>query len=189
MVLDGYGYGYGYGTGYGSGTGTGTGNGYGTGSGYGTGTGSGYGTGTGYGSGSGYGTGDGYGYGVGDGYGTGVGDEYFKTVTFSARRALDLPNAELRRAVIEHIGPDRFFAELEAQIVHADIDGCGNPRRLLRVPMPDAAAGYLQAVQVICPTTGRVYHLGVESSVRTCQEAVASTFGLRAEDYSPIRET
>ncbi len=100
-----------------------------------------------------------------------------------------LPNAELRRAAIEHIGPDRLFLDLQATVVHTDTDGVGNPRRLLRIPMDDAAAGYLQAVEVTCPTTGRVYHLGVQPDVATCQEAVASTFGLSGSAYQPVRET
>ena len=82
-----------------------------------------------------------------------------------------------------------FFRELHATVIHEDSDGCGNPRRLLRVPVADAETGYLQAVQVVCPTTGRVYHLGVKPTVSTCQEAVASTFGLRGDEYAPIRET
>ena len=144
----------------------------------------------------GYGTGygDGYGYGSGSGSGDGSGDgdelaQYMGLVEFPAVLALTLPNAELRRAAIERIGPDRLFAELRPTVVHEDTDGVGNPRRLLRIPMPDAAAGYLQAVEVTCPTTGRVYHLGVPPTVSTCQAAVAATFGLSASEYQPVRET
>ena len=152
----------------------------------------------GYGSGSGYGSyGAGYGYGSsgsgagsGSGYGAADGDsEYLTHARFKARRALDLPNAEMRRVVIERIGPESFFTELDASVVHADMDGHGHPRRLLRVPLADAEAGYLQAVQVVCPTTGRVYHLGVQPGVRDCQEAVASLFGLLSHEYAPVRET
>ena len=73
--------------------------------------------------------------------------------------------------------------------MHTDTDGCGNPRRLLRVDLADMAAGYLQAVEVVCPTTLRQYVLGVGPTVTTCQAAVASTFGLTATQYQPVRET
>lgn len=107
----------------------------------------------------------------------------------SAQWALSQENAEFKRMLLEAVGPDVLFQELATEIVHQDIDGVGNPRALLRIPMDEAEAGYLQAVRVVCPTTGRVYHLGVEPHVQTCQEAVASTFGLSAKDYKPTRES
>ena len=141
----------------------------------------------------GYGSGgDGYdGY---DGYGYGVACESYYDVAISAgvlqaRHVLAEPNQELRRHLIQLLGPDKFFRGLEAVVVHADIDGCGNPRRLIRVPLRDAAKGYLQAVHVIDPTSGADYYLGVPPDVSTCQEAVANTFGLSAEDYQPERES
>ena len=98
----------------------------------------------------------------------------------NAKWVLAEQNAEIKRELVEAMGLDRFFAQLEAQIMHSDIDGCGNLRALLRIPLPETNAGYLQAVRVVCPTTGRIYHLGVPSHVKTCQEAVASTFGKSA---------
>ena len=95
----------------------------------------------------------------------------------------------MKRIAIEVLGPDQFFSELDSIVVHHDIDGMGNPRRLLRFPLQEAAAGYLQAVHVICPTTGREYYLGVPPQIQTCQEAVASTFRLSAQEYHPNRET
>ena len=157
-------------------------NGYGYGSGYGYG----------YGSGDGYGDGDGDGDGYGDGYGDGSNmKEFFSLVAdkLNAQWVLAEQNAELRRMLIEIMGADRFFAHLNATQIHSDIDGCGNPRALLRFKLTDAAAGYLQAVRVVCPTTGRVYHLGVPPAVKTCQEAVASTFNMRFKEYAPERES
>ena len=170
------------------------GNGYGDGYGYGYGNGYGYGYGDGDGSGYGYGSGYGSGYGDGSGYGYGTGDlETFAAFValspVSARQALSLENAEMRRVAIEALGPDRFFSEARAKIIHEDIDGIGNRRRLLRVRVSGARRGYLQAVEVTCPTTGHIYHLGVPQNVRACQEAVASTFGLKADEYRPVRES
>ena len=175
-------YGYGSGSGYGYGDGSGYGSGYG----YGSGSGSGYGYGYGYG----YGSGSGYGYG--DGYGDGdIRIIYWKAIAekLSATWVLAENNQEIKRELIEAMGIDRFFSQLQAQVVHTDIDICGNQRLLLRIPMPEAEVGYLQAVRVVCPTTGRIYHLGVQPTVKTCKEAVASTFGMSFQEYSPERET
>jgi len=115
--------------------------------------------------------------------------EYLMAAPLTPERALSLPNAELRRIAIECMGPDIFFAGLKSTVIHTDTDGVGNRRRLLRVPLEDAERGYVQAVEVTCPTTGRIYHLGVEPDMITCQDAVASTFGLKGSEYQPIRET
>jgi hypothetical protein len=191
LELDGsgFGYGYGYGSGfsYGSGFGSGSGYGYGYGDGYGDGYGSGYG----YGYGSGDGSGDGYGSGYGYGYGS-ILQEYLELVAsnLDAQWVLKETNSELKRMMIEAMGADNLFRQLKAvKVIHTDVDGYCNPRSLLRIPLEEAQAGYLQAVKVVCPTTGRVYYLGVPPEVRTCQEAVASTFGIKADDYHPGRET
>ncbi len=187
------GIGFGYGDGYGDGYGYGYGNDDGYGSGYG------YGNDDGYGSGDGYGTGTGYGYGYGTGYGNGDGDGtdtgLYSRFLESNRDWLDvqfvlqMPNAEKRRAWIEALGAEAFFKQLNSIIVYSDIDGCGNQRQLLRVPLEDTEARFVQAVKVVCPTTKRVYYLGVPPDVKTCQEAVASTFGLKPEQYRPDRES
>ena len=188
----GYGSGYGYGSGSGYGSGYGYGSGSGSGSGYGDGAGSGYGSG--YGSGFGYGDGSGVGDGSGHGYGDGYGEIrtlYWQAIKekLQAQWVLAEPNAEIKRELIEAMGIDRFFAQLKADIFHTDIDGYGNPRKLLRFPMPEAEAGYLQAVQVVCPTTGRIYNLGVPAYIKTCQDAVASTFSKKGDEYHPERES
>ena len=152
----------------------------------------------GYGDGYGYGDGDGYGYGYGYGSGDGSGDgsgekpkEFLNLVAnkLNAQWVLAEQNAELRRILIECMGADRFFSQLNATQVHSDIDRCGNPRALLRFKLNDAEVGYIQAVRVVCPTTGRVYHLGVPPTVKTCQEAVASTFKMNFKEYAPERES
>ncbi len=98
-------------------------------------------------------------------------------------------NAEIRRELIEAMGSDNFFKQYKAKIIHSDIDGCGNTRELLRVPSKDTEVGYFQAVKVVCPTTKRVYYLGVPPTVTNCQDAVASTFGMKGSQYNPNRES
>ena len=154
----------------------------------------------GYGSGSGDGSGDGYGSGYGDGdgsgYGYGYADEKHRKMLLSqigdkldASRVITIENAELKREFIEAMGINRFFSQLKGEVIHQDTDGCGNPRSLIKLKVAGARNGYLLAVKVICPTTGRVYHLGVPQSVKTCQEAVASTFCMKPEEYNPERES
>ena len=146
------------------------------------------------GSGSGYGSGDGSGYGYGDGSGSGYGDDEIllalhNTGQLRARLLLTLPNAEVRREWLQKLGPNALATELAATVQHSDLDGHGNPRSLLRLTLQDARLGYVQVVKVVCPTTGRVYHLGVPPTVLTCQDAVASTFALSGREYHPVRET
>lgn len=102
-------------------------------------------------------------------------------------RVFSIPNAEYRREVMELMGVDRLFSIPGLMILHEDIDNQGNPRKLLRIPCEDAEGGYLQAVQVTCPTTYRVYHLLVPLETKTCKEAVESTWDIVG--YMPIRET
>lgn len=167
-------------------------------SGYGHGDGSGYG----YGSDLGYGYGYGDGSSYGDGYDHGIQRDggsmnvlraYLTACVeageLTAQAALREKNVELRRVIIECLGPERFFTQLNPTVIHRETDGCGNPRRLLRVPLKGTRLGYVQSVHLICPTTEREYYLGVPSTTTTCQEAVASTFGLRTDEYHPVRET
>lgn len=210
-VVNDYGYGKGYSEGDGQGEGYGLipaygeGLGYGFGLAYGEGFGEGYGYGLaiGEGDGEGCGYGDGYGfrmgYGVGAGFrfGAGYGLDTRQSLLLSYFRAAPLPaqliiaetNAELKRILIEAKGIDKLFAELNPAIVHQDIDGYGHPRRLLAIKVREARNGELRAVQVVCPTTGREYILGVPSTVNTCQQAVASTFGMAPHQYAPDRES
>ena len=109
--------------------------------------------------------------------------------SYSIQDIFKEPNMEVRRAMIERMGSTAFFHAADAKLVHQDEDGYGHPRRLMRIPMEGTQRGFLQAVEVVCPTTGRIYCLGVPSQVKTCQEAVASTFGLKAHEYNPIRES
>ena len=141
---------------------------------------------------SGYGFGSGDGAGFGFGSGAGVDPKWFFTLVAQSLQAewvLSERNTEIKRKLIEAMGADRLFGQVNVVVAHQDIDGCNNPRQLVRFHLPDTRAGYLQAVRVICPTTGRVYYLGVPPTVKTCQEAVASTFGIKPDGYHPDRES
>ena len=102
-------------------------------------------------------------------------------------------NAERRRALMGILGSDRFAAMLDLEEVHRESWGphpeWQQEAVLLRTREIDPVAGeHLQFVRVTCPSTGRVYHLCVPPNVGTAREAVAWTFGKRAEEYLPIVE-
>jgi hypothetical protein len=87
-------------------------------------------------------------------------------------------NAEVARVMLERVGIERFAAESEAKIIHRDVDGQGNTRRLLAIPMPNMPDREARVVVVDCPSTGHQYVLGVPPAMQTCQQAVAWTFGV-----------
>ena len=103
------------------------------------------------------------------------------------QRVLAEPNAELRRVMLEIMGTERFFQEVQPQVIHHDLDGPGHPRRLLKIALPNDPEGSMVGVEVVDPSTGRQYILRVRPDVKTCAEAVASTFpGLPAgARYTP----
>ena len=95
-------------------------------------------------------------------------------------------NAEVRRAIMERLGHDRFVHLLDLVEVQTDPDGVGT---LLRTRELDPVAGApLQFVRVTDPSTGRVYHLSVPPTMETAREAVAWTFGHQAATYAPAIE-
>jgi hypothetical protein len=107
-------------------------------------------------------------------------------------RILNEANAEVRRAMIERVGHERFFAMANSKILHEDTDGRGNRRRLLSIDLPTDPEGRIVVVQVQCPSTGRVYLLRVPPAMASCAQAVAWTFGIEgaeAREFAPVVET
>ena len=110
-------------------------------------------------------------------------------------------NAELRRVLLDRYGVDRYLCESGAEVIHEDRFG-----KLLRKNMPNDEP--IVMVQVVNSTpepdgTRKLYMLRVEPNLRpmldgggfgepqkmTAHNAVASTFGLRGEQYDPVMET
>jgi len=105
----------------------------------------------------------------------------------TAQEALDQPNAELRRVMIERIGFERFLRDVRAEVVHEDRDP-GGPRQLLRVPLENDEP--LVVVSVRCPSTDRHYIIRVPPGMKTCHQAVAWTAGFdNPDEYRPVKET
>lgn len=110
-------------------------------------------------------------------------------------------NAEIRRVLLERYGVERYLRESEAKVVHEDRFG-----KLFRKDRPGDDP--ILMVEVVNKTaepdgTFKVYMLRVHHELRplldggkfgnpqklTARNAVASTFGLRGEQYDPVRET
>ncbi|MEW9547415.1 DUF6745 domain-containing protein [Nonomuraea sp. NPDC050783] len=96
-------------------------------------------------------------------------------------------NAELRRAMLEHFGLDRYLAESGARPLQRDETGV-----LWRIELPDDEP--ITMVEVVNSTpepdgTRRTYFLRVPPWIQRARQGVAWTFGVEEKDYHPERET
>lgn len=110
-------------------------------------------------------------------------------------------NEEVRRVMIERYGVEKYVADADFKVVDSDVDGCGQPRRLLK-------RHNFTVVDVVNSTadadgTRRRYFIPVDPGLRpllpdgrlgdpqklTVLNAVASTFGLTGKEYVLAQET
>lgn len=111
----------------------------------------------------------------------------FHPETLTARQALAEPNAELRRLMLERIGPERFVREAVPAVLDTDMDR-GGMRRLMRVNI-EGDEPYV-ALEVRDPSTGRSYLLRVPPDMDSCPRAAAWIAGFdNPDDYAPLIET
>jgi len=104
--------------------------------------------------------------------------------TLTSAEVMSEPNAEMARVMIERMGMERFMAESKAKVLDSDVDGAGQPRRLLSVPAPQGSPHQrMLAVHVTCPSTGHEYMLAVPPQTKSCAEGVAWTFNCKTEEY------
>ncbi len=110
-------------------------------------------------------------------------------------------NAEIRRVMIELYGLDRYVRDAQFEVLDTDVDPVGQPRRLLR--RDDVMVVELTNSTEDADGTRRKYHVACEPSLRpmmaggrlgepqkaTALNAVASTYGMRGEDYVLAMET
>jgi hypothetical protein len=94
-------------------------------------------------------------------------------------------NAEVRRAIQERLGNERFVEMIGGKQIDA-----GRRGKLIEIDLgkydPERVAHY---VQVQDSSTERQYSLRVPPSITKADEAIAWTFGLSARDYRPGQET
>jgi len=99
-------------------------------------------------------------------------------------------NVEVRRCYQEALGSERFANLLGLTPIDNKSDQFGNAMTLYRTTEKDRLIGeYIHFAKVICPTTGRNYFLCVPPKISSVDEAVAWTFGKKAREYKPERET
>ncbi|MBI1807932.1 MAG: hypothetical protein HYR76_12880, partial [Ignavibacteria bacterium] len=96
-------------------------------------------------------------------------------------------NAEVRRVMIERFGVQQFIVASGAKVIHQDECGVLYKKEL----MMDEP---LVMVKVINSTpepdgTYKSYFLRVPPTITTAREAVAWTFDMKPEEYSPKRQT
>ena len=106
----------------------------------------------------------------------------------TAPQVLAERNAEVARVMLDRMGIERFCRDADSTVLHSDIDGAGQPRRLLSIPMPNDPDRVVVVVEVTCPSTGHHYLLRVPPTMRTCTAAVAWTFNVEVKDYAPVAE-
>ena len=96
------------------------------------------------------------------------------SASITAEKALAEPNVEIRRALVELMGLERFLAGAEATVIDEvkERDGVGRPIncRLLRLKV-DGSQADLALREVTCPSTGKVIHLEVPIEVATSYAA------------------
>ena len=110
-------------------------------------------------------------------------------------------NAEVRRVMIERYGVGKYVRDARFEVLDADLDRLGQPRRLLR--RDDLLVVELTNSTVDADGTRRVYHVPCHPELRpllprgelgepqpmTALAAVASTYGLTAKQYQLECET
>jgi hypothetical protein len=95
------------------------------------------------------------------------------------------PDPAMRRQLIETYGPERFLQAV-GEIVHEDVDGLGQPRRLWRAARAGDEALVMVEVRNSTPEpdgSRRTYWLRVPPFVHDCQAAVAWTFGITSHEF------
>jgi hypothetical protein len=110
----------------------------------------------------------------------------------TAKHVAEEANVEVRRVMLERMGVDRFMAEVDAKVVHEDLDQLGKRRRLLQIEQ--AGDEPLVAIEVTNSTqepdgAWKNYLLRVPPTLRTCAAAVAWTFDVPESEYQPLVES
>jgi hypothetical protein len=93
-------------------------------------------------------------------------------------------NLEIRRAMQERLGGDRFVQMVGGQCIDT-----GKRGRLIEIDLEDDPERIAHYIQVQDASTDRLYYLRVPPSITNADEGVAWTFGMNVPDYQPIQET
>ena len=109
-------------------------------------------------------------------------DQPVTTVAILAER-----NAEVRRALIERYGQDRFMLDSGARVIDADPD---HGAELLAIDLPEDPDGRMVALKLRCPSTSAVYVVRVPPEMTHARAALAWSYGMgKPEEYVLAAET
>lgn len=107
--------------------------------------------------------------------------------TITLEEIQETRNVEVRRALLDRYGMERFVRDSNAKVLDSDTD-VGGPRELLSIELPHDEP--LVCVTYQCPSTGRQYITRVPPRTRTCHQAVAWIAGFNdPDDYKLIAES
>ena len=108
----------------------------------------------------------------------------FVEKTITPQEIISMENAEQKATLIQEFGYDFILSELKDRIIIHN-DGI---YELFEFKIGNATA---RAIKVICPSTKRIFILGVprEKETETCMGAVAWTFGMKEEEYKLFAES
>lgn len=97
------------------------------------------------------------------------------------KEIIAIPNAEVRRAVVEIVGYEKIVAD--AQILEkSEADGT-----LLKIPLEGDED--IMLIHVKDPSTDREYFLRVPPKMKTARQARAWTFGFEEQDFNLEKES
>lgn len=99
----------------------------------------------------------------------------------SPKEIIGLPNAEIRRAVVELVGYHKIVDEAKV-LDESEVDG-----RLMTIPLQEDED--IMLLHVKDPSTDREYFLRVPPKMKTAKQARAWTFGFEAKDFTLEVET
>lgn len=95
----------------------------------------------------------------------------------------EIENATIRRDALRFYGIAQFFKDMNARVIHQQ-----GKNELLRLRWRDDESP-ITMVKVLDSTTKDVYLLRVPPEMKTVQEARAWTFGMKADEFYPLKET
>ena len=94
-------------------------------------------------------------------------------------------NAELRRIMLEIYGFDRYLSERNSKVISEDVDGAGNPRRLIEMQVAGQPVRIIEVNNSTLEPDGtrRKFHLGAMPG-STPHEVIAASFGFNPEKFN-----
>ena len=126
------------------------------------------------------------GWGIFAWHGVRVPEKYYNKNP-DAAEILSERNAEVRRALIERMGIDRFMIACNPSVIDEKRQaGTDKKNQLLSIDLPDDPDGKLVAMKLNDPSTGMIYFIRVPPSMNLMDQALAWSFNV--EDYSLIDE-